>query len=324
MLPPEHAVDILVVSAFPNDYIPTPTSLIGALYRNGVSVAHLARDKQKDMREDFSCWLSHPVVGASGFKRILCVESGWRGSPPEITDDIFRALAPCSLLEIPNGSIAMPLIGAGDQGYGPEEMMKAILRAAVFWFRRGLNLRVLKIVAYSDSDAHKARKAFLEAKNADSVPQQKINADVVDPGGVEPPASKFDVFLSYAHEDIGAVQAIVNLLNSYAPNLRIFFDRDVLSPGTSWLLDIADSLDSSRLIAPIYTATYWMKKYCKDEFAAAYIRQNDTGQSVLFPLYLQTASIPSLFRSIHFVDCRESDHAKMKDACRQLCRSLAG
>ena len=62
-IPPEHHVDILVASAFPDDYNPSPTSLIGALHRQGLSVAELARDKLHDLRKTCGFWISKPIDG---------------------------------------------------------------------------------------------------------------------------------------------------------------------------------------------------------------------------------------------------------------------
>lgn len=76
-LAPPDRVDVLIISAFPDDYTPTPGSLIGALAARGISVGELARDKAVDLHPTSSCWMSHEILAKPGglaLKRILCFE----------------------------------------------------------------------------------------------------------------------------------------------------------------------------------------------------------------------------------------------------------
>src|SRR5262249_20717944 len=96
-LAPDEAVDVLVVSAFPDHYVPVAGSLIEALDKRGISVAELAARKEMDLREHFACWMSQELKKTDPgmrFRRILCCEPLYRGSPSEVVGDIFRAVAP--------------------------------------------------------------------------------------------------------------------------------------------------------------------------------------------------------------------------------------
>jgi hypothetical protein len=91
-IPPEHRADILVVSAFPHDYSPTPTSLIGALNRAGLSVAALAANKAHDLRATSAFWISQPLGASAPVKNIgqvACFEPAVRGSPPSVVGTCF-------------------------------------------------------------------------------------------------------------------------------------------------------------------------------------------------------------------------------------------
>jgi hypothetical protein len=323
-LPPQHAVDILVVSAFPNDYLPTPSSLIGALYKAGISVEQLSRSKELDMRQEFSCWLSRPIIGALPFRQLLCIESGWRGTPPEITDDLFRALAPLFITTFPNGSVALPIIGAGDQGWPADQMLASILQTAVSWLRRGLAISVIKIVVYSERVADVARQTFLKIQ-ADDAGHDTSDQTTRERGCNESSQKKneYDVFLSYCRDDAATAEAIVQNLQRSVPTARVFYDSKAVLPGHSWLMDIAESLDDARRVVAIFTPHYWSSRYCKDEFAAALARQYDTGTPVLFPIYFRAAKIPYLFRNIQYIDCREGDSAKLAQACVALCSAIS-
>jgi hypothetical protein len=309
-LPPEHAVDLLVVSAFQGDYLPTPTSLIGGLDRVGLSVGELAEDKEVDLRQPFSCWLSKPVPTKFHFRRILCIESGWHGTPPEITDDLFRALSPYLLTELPNSSIAMPIIGSGDQGWPPELMLQTILDTTVQWLERGLPLRTLKIVVHRPDVAEQVRQVF-EASKAN-----KTRAASKDT------CKSYDIFVSYAREDIDIAGYLVDKLRRDEQSIQIFYDQSDLREGASWPLQIAMALDASRRVVALYSLSYWRSKNCQSEFLAAFTRQNDTGGTILFPIYLSDVNIPYLFRNLQFSDCRVRSREKVALACSRLLNEL--
>ena len=320
-LPAEHAVDILTVSALPNDYSPTRGSLIGALARNGILVADLAASKQLDMREEFSCWLSQPLENAA-FRQLLCIESGWRGSPPEIVDDLFRALAPLFITTFPEGSVALPILGTGDQGYPEDVMIESILRAAASWIARGLAINCMKIVVSRADSAARAKRAFADFRHREVLSRVANSGlrDSVAPGLPTPPS--FDLFVGYSHEDAAPAQVLVNSVKQRLPGARIFHDR-TLAPGSTWLMEIAESLDGSRRVAALFTPHYWASRFCTIEFSAALARQVDQNQTVLFPIYYRSAAIPYLFRNLQFADCREADAARLDQASDELSQSLS-
>ncbi|EPX82263.1 toll/interleukin-1 receptor domain-containing protein [Salipiger mucosus] len=165
---PADGVDLLVISALPDDYTPTPTSLVGQLAARGISVARLGALKARDLRETTGAWLSHPVEEA-GFGRLVCFEPGWIGDPPQVVGQLFRALFPF-LDEAEDQVIAMPLISSGDAGWPAEAMMPPLLDAAVEWLRLGLPVRTLYIVARNAPQIERMREAF-ETKRREEAPE---------------------------------------------------------------------------------------------------------------------------------------------------------
>ena len=105
---------------FTGDYTPTPSSVIGALYKNlGISVRNLANDKEEDLRRNFFCWWSKPLPERHSYKRILCFEGGFGGggkTPPQTVGAVFRCLVP--ILNNREGTVMMPLLASGDQVHG--------------------------------------------------------------------------------------------------------------------------------------------------------------------------------------------------------------
>jgi hypothetical protein len=312
-LPEREAVDLLIVSAFPDDYIPTRTSLIGALAHVGVSVADLAQDKEVDLRRFSSCWLSRPI-GRPGvhFHRLLCFEPWHRGKAPEVVGDIFRSIVPFTTGSPPISQVAMPLLASGDQGESPEVMLEALTDTSVHWLSVGLPLDRIKIVIRDSDNSQSLLETFARVKQR--------HADV--PSEAPQPSFRFDLFVSYSHKNKAEVDDLVKELHGRGPALRIFVDRMELRAGAAWQQHIFDSLDQSRKVICAFSPDYLASKVCKEEFNIALFRHREASDGVLLPLYLYTAELPTYMKLVQYEDVREGDRTKIAESAERLLGQL--
>ena len=167
-LPAEHKTDILVLSAFPGDYSPTPGTLINALDEKGLSIEKLALDKKADLRDQLNCWLSKSIdkdlQQKLNIKRILCFEPGQQiHASQEIVGNIFRCINTFAFDE-KNNVVAIPMVASGCQRAKAEAMLPALLEAAIFWLENGLPLTCIKLVIYRQEKVNMAAEIFNRIK----------------------------------------------------------------------------------------------------------------------------------------------------------------
>lgn len=313
-MPPSEAVDLLVVSALPDNYLPTRRSLIGALDRKGVSVEALSQRKAVDLRPNLACWVSEPVQASDPgiqFKRILCFEPLQRGEPPEVVGDIFQCLISVTEGGVPVRSIAMPLLAGGIQGVSTPDMLMPLFDAATHWMQFGLPIEELKIVAYDEVHAAELRGAFgvLKRQFEQRPPQ-------------DAPGKAYDLFISYSWKNKDAVDAFVAELRKLRPGLRLFLDRQTLQTGCAWQQDIYTALDDCRKIVAFYSPDYLASKVCREEYNIATFRQRDEGGEVLLPIYLETAQLPTYMKMVQYIDCRDGFGVPLAQAAAQIVKKL--
>ena len=301
--------DFLVVSAFPGDYLPTPTSLIGQLGLRGISVEDLARRRAADLTRECACWMSEELSQtAIPYRRILCFEPRSRGAPPDVVGDIFRAIIPFLGDPARSYTAAMPLVATGDQRTPIDHMLAPLLDAAMLWMSHGIALERLMIFVRSDESAALAQDIFGQRRRLATSSTQRI-------------AAEFDVFVSYAHEQEAEMKLLAATLGDHAPEARLFVDKIELKPGTAWEPALIDAIDASRLVVPLYSDHYVRSRVCNDEFNAAFGRWR-SNQVQLFPLKVYEAKLLPHMKKVHYEDCREGDSSKIAKSAVDIAKVL--
>lgn len=308
-IPKECAVDLLAVSAFPNDYIPTSGSVIGAFDRAGLSVSRLAQQKEHDLRANCGFWLSRPLAGSDlrfNFLRLACFEHGLRGAPPEIVGDFFRGLFP--FVGTPQDSVvAMSLFAVGDAQYPCEMMFDALVEAAAWWLSRGLGIRELMIVVHDQQTAASLAKRIELAASRATAPQ--IDQSL-----------SYDVFLSFCNVDQDAADAAKEELFKRSDVRTVFDYREGIDHGVCWQSKLDAAITSCRSILTLISPEYLRSPECLEELSQARLRHKREGGRVLFPIYWKQwdGELSLWLQLINASDCRESSKSKMAATIQAL------
>ncbi|MBD2754950.1 toll/interleukin-1 receptor domain-containing protein [Spirosoma validum] len=330
-IPKEFAVDILAISAFRGDYRTTRKTLMNALFNVGISVADLAEDKEVDLVNQVSCWLSKPLTDEQqahfNIKKILCFEPV--GSVDDVDTEVgnlFRAINTFAI-DAHHDDIAMPVLTTGDRGFPIEAMLPALLETAIFWLETGLPLKSLKLVLHRDEQVQKGLPIFETVKELYDLKQ--INEDMANVVGtrgfgpqeplcLESSAMEYDYFISYSHKHTAAVQEFVNALRSRNPSLRIFYDRSSIPSGGLWIRMISDAIQHSKNVICVLTPEYSQSKVCWDEFQCAYIMESRKKLMIRTINFCNDADLPPMMAIYSYIDCTEGNVEKFKAAAEQL------
>jgi hypothetical protein len=306
-------VDLIIVSAFPHNYTPTPRSIIGALHRRGLSVARLAEHKAFDLRETTGFWLSQPMVLEAtpvGVSRILCFEPHFLGShPAEVVGKLFRGLFPF-LRDDHETKIAMAVIATGALRENPERMLRALVSAASGWMKRGLPVSELRIMEQNPERADALARTFAEMKDTRAPDTKTMEV------------GRYDLFLSFAAEDGDPVDIVRNALRATNSNVRLFDYRHSIETGKVWQDAIDLAMQSCRKMVAFISPWYFKSVECKEELNMARLRHKRERQSFLFPLYVRSlcseSELPLWLQAITYDDCREANETKLVAAADRL------
>ena len=319
-IPAEHAVDILIVSAFPNDYTPTVGSLIGALDQVGLSIATLSKNKAFDLRLTNGFWLSQQLESEYrrlNIDRVLCFEPSIIGEPPSVVGQLFRSLFPF-LRDDRDATIAMPLVATGDQKWKPSEIIPPLLEAASTWFGRGLPVKEIKIVERSPETLEQLRLDFERFVGGyDQIGDSSL-ADLADD------KRDYDMFISYSIKDQIAAEEFSRSLRVHRPKIKLFDFRHTIDKGASYQHEIDKAIESCRRIIAILSPDYFASPECEEEMMISRLRNKRCGGGVLLPIYWRNLEkdLSLWLQILKYSDCREANVEKIAEAARDEAGQL--
>lgn len=270
--------DILVCSAYKNDYVPLRGTIIGKLHSMGIEVATLAAEPEINCK-DFGVWISKETAN-DHFKRICCVElldytDVEIFSKDHAVDIILKktfstlkyAIEQASITGIDIKKIMLPILGAGSQGIELSYIIPPLIHQCLGI----LNLSDVDEIAFLEIDTPKAeslRKYLIESLD---------NKD------------ETDVFISYSSKQSERAFEIANLLKRN--NITYWMAPDSIPASEDYLDVIPNALTNTKIVLLLLTPEAESSVWVAKEVATAM-----GANKVVIPCQLSPYEMSSKFR----------------------------
>lgn len=304
---PAEPVDLLVLSAFPNSYLPTPGTVVRRLAEIGIDVQAEARRKFQDWRSQWYCWTSGRLPEAGHcIRRLVCFEHGNRDSPEDVVGNVFRSVREFLLTAdgiSSDGSgqqeaeiLRLPLLSTGNQGGSRTAMLAALITQAQLHLAAGLPVKRIQLVIWDGSrDLH---ALLVDSGRVFEENRHGWQADFESSHRPD-----LDLFVSYRHADQTIVAGLLNRLRQLRPELGLFIDYEKLQPGSFWKPDLIKGLGRCRQALCLITDDYAESAECMDEFHAALCWRRNRPNYLLPLLSLRHKTVERLPESLRRVQC---------------------
>lgn len=237
-------IDVLTTSAFRGSYEPTPRTVFKALDDIGISVQALSRYPAIDLRQTCNIWLSGAVSATRGsIRRIGCIEllsslsSGFTEDELEqsMINSIrayFRMLDIAGIYGAKLETVALPLLGSGNQGISSSLMIIPLLNECISFLKRNPDA---KRVCFIEKNHGKAQLIANYIRQSHNIAHLAAPASAVIPS-----KPKALAFISYSSADrniadnlcakleqngVAVWYAPRNVMGSYANSIVQAIDR---------------------------------------------------------------------------------------------------
>lgn len=264
-------IDVLTISSFQGNYTPVPGTLIGALYNNcNINIEELSKHPKLDARELCHVWLSEELVarseGRNSIGRIGDIEllpiPGYRLSEPrdEMAIRCFRAYFRMLELAITAGitvkTLALPLVGTGNQGLDMESLAAPLISECIAFLRRNNQAKRIIFVDKSYKKAQKMAEALensytlAHAESSDyrqiRLERARVRTIIKSNSNISKQFSKNEdrrVFISYSEEDTSILNVLDRVLE--AKNYHSWYAPRDVTPGATFGGEICQAISTS-------------------------------------------------------------------------------